>query len=555
MSAVDVEPVEAVPAGPVAAWQPPSPLSGNAELPRFPIEVLPGWASAVCEALALEHQVPVDLPAILTLAVVSGAASARVTVSPGNRDWHEPLNLYLAVALGPGVGKTPVFKKLMRAVYELAAELVEEAKPSIAKDQMRYDIVKKRAEAAMQRALKASDEERADAELAAGEVAAELAGMRVPVRPRLLADDATPEALATLLADHEGRMALLSDEGGVFRHMGGAYQGGMANLDVYLKSHTAGTLMVDRRGREELVRNAHLTIGLAVQPDRLRALGLNPDAQGTGLVARFLFSWPADTVGARVWDADPCPPALLDGFTVRVKQLWTTFLDRRCELRLSPAALKLFAEFQARTEVSLGLGGTLEGVRDWGAKLPGTVLRLAGVLHLMSSDVVSFDQPVSPSVVRDAIRLADYFAPHFLAAYDLMSSSSEVAVASRVLDWVKAKRPSQFSQRDAFRALQSSKIESASLLVKPLELLVERGWLRALPQEPSSGRGGRPPSPVFVPHPSLLAGRSLVSGVAVAPAAVEQEPVAGAAGDDDTDVFMQGLYESGVLDGAEVVDD
>jgi hypothetical protein len=71
----------------------------------------------------------------------------------------------------------------------------------------------------------------------------------VPPLPRWLVDDATPEALAGLLATY-GRIALLSPEGDVFDQMAGRYNQQVGpNLGVYLKGHAGDLLRVDRRGR------------------------------------------------------------------------------------------------------------------------------------------------------------------------------------------------------------------------------------------------------------------------------------------------------------------
>ena len=95
--------------------------------------------------------------------------------------------------------------------------------------------------------------------------------------PRWLVDDATPEALAGLLATY-GRIALLSPEGDVFDQMAGRYnQQAGPNLGVYLKGHAGDLLKVDRRGRPpEYVERPCLTIGLAVQPEVLRGLASRP---------------------------------------------------------------------------------------------------------------------------------------------------------------------------------------------------------------------------------------------------------------------------------------
>ena len=64
--------------------------------------------------------------------------------------------------------------------------------------------------------------------------------------------DATPEALAGLLATY-GRIALVSPEGDVFDQMAGRYNQAVGpNLGVYLKGHAGDLLRIDRRGRPRI---------------------------------------------------------------------------------------------------------------------------------------------------------------------------------------------------------------------------------------------------------------------------------------------------------------
>jgi hypothetical protein len=137
----------------------------------------------------------------------------------------------------------------------------------------------------------------------------------VPPLPRWLVDDATPEALAGLLATY-GRIALLSPEGDVFDQMAGRYNQQVGpNLGVYLKGHARDLLRVDRRGRPpEYVERPCLTIGLAVQPEVLRGLAGRPGFGGRGLLARFLYSLPASLVGHRQAGAPSVPEAVADRY-------------------------------------------------------------------------------------------------------------------------------------------------------------------------------------------------------------------------------------------------
>ena len=98
----------------------------------------------------------------------------------------------------------------------------------------------------------------------------------VPSVPRIVADDITPEAAGSLMADQHGRLAILSAEGGVFDILAGRYSGERANLDVFLKGHAGDTLKVDRKGRPpEYIPRPALTVSVMIQPAVLVAIAKN----------------------------------------------------------------------------------------------------------------------------------------------------------------------------------------------------------------------------------------------------------------------------------------
>lgn len=113
----------------------------------------------------------------------------------------------------------------------------------------------------------------------------------VPVLPRLVADDITTEAAASLLAEQGGRLAVLSAEGGIFSTLAGRYSGGSPSLEVFLKGHAGDLLRVDRKGRPaEHIESPALTLGLALQPEVLRDIARIPGFRSRGLLARILYA-------------------------------------------------------------------------------------------------------------------------------------------------------------------------------------------------------------------------------------------------------------------------
>jgi replicative DNA helicase len=196
-----------------------------------------------------------------------------------------------------GTRKSSVFTALTQPVAEFERQQAAAALPSITETAVLRRIADQAAAHAEAAASKASVDQQEERQAEAIARAAEAANLVVPPVPRWLVDDATPEALAGLLATY-GRIALLSPEGDVFDQMAGRYnQTAGPNLGVYLKGHAGDLLKVDRRGRPpEYVERPCLTIGLAVQPEVLRG----PAGQGSAAAA----CWPGSSTASRpVWSA------------------------------------------------------------------------------------------------------------------------------------------------------------------------------------------------------------------------------------------------------------
>jgi replicative DNA helicase len=330
----------------------------------------------------------------------------------------------------------------------------------------------------------------------------------VPTLPRLIADDITTEAAASLLAEQGGRLAVLSAEGGIFSTLAGRYSGGVPSLDVFLKGHAGDLLGVDRKGREsEHVEQPALTLGLAVQPDVLRQIARMPGFRGRGLLARILYALPANNVGRRRVGAAAIPTEVQETYDANVKTMVSSLAEWTdpAVLPLEPEAAKLLLDFEADLEPRLDPdAGDLGHLADWASKLVGATVRVAGLLHLAGDLRHGWGQPISADTAISAIQLADYFAAHALAVFDWMGLDPAIDDARAVLDWLGKARPATFTRRGAFTALSRSRFRKVGDLDPALELLEQHGYIRVLPEEPRTGPGRRP-SPTYLVNPSLAA--------------------------------------------------
>jgi replicative DNA helicase len=484
-------------------WHAPIPVSSMQHLPAFPLDSLPVWLAEYVKCLAEATQTPPDLPGMLVLSALAASLGGRVRlqVRPG---WEEPLNLYSAVALPPGERKSAVFAEVTAPLAEFEAMLAAERSYEIAEARARRKVAEKALDAAQTSAARSTglERERRLEEVAAA--ARELEDAVVPFEYRLLADDATPEATATLLAEQRGRLAILSPEGGVFGQMAGRYSAsnGQPNLDVYLKGHSGDMLRVDRKGRApEFIARPALTVGLAVQPEVLRSLSDQPGFRGRGLLARFFYSLPPSRVGGRRTDVLPLPDGVRDTYAADLKTLARSLeavVTGPFVIRLSRQAEAELLVFADELEPRLGENGDLGHIADWGCKLVGGIGRVAALLHLAANIHRAWDEAIGPESVRAAIRVGRYLIPHALAAFDLMEADPNLTLARRVLHWIITKELTSFSRRDCFEAMKG-RVRRVEALDPILSILEAHGCIRRRVQEPR--RRGRPPAPVFDVNP------------------------------------------------------
>ena len=412
-----------------AQWEPPLPFMDMVG-PPFPADVLPESIEKFAEAQAIALQTPLDLTGCLVLGAGAVAGAGRCVVRL-DQEWTETLNLFIVITLPSGERKSPAFRAIMTPLEE--RELTLAAEPEIASAQTQADIRQKRIQDLKSRAAKAkSDGERDGLTGEASELARELAAVSVPNSPRLLADDATSEAVASLLAQQGGRLAVMSTEGGLFETLAGRYSEGVLNIDVYLKGFSGDTLRVDRKGRPpEFVREPALTLCLTVQPEVIRGLGGKRGFRGRGLLARFLYSVPRSLVGYRSTAAPPVPDDLRKRWRRVIKDL-LKIPDppegQEHAIRLSEEGAEVFQAFRNRVEIQLRPGADLYEIQDFGNKLPGAVARIAGILHLFAhpEDGRPWELAIEKSTMEAAIRLGDYFNDHADLAFGMMGADPQV---------------------------------------------------------------------------------------------------------------------------------
>jgi len=235
-----------------------------------------------------------------------------------------------------------------------------------------------------------------------------------------------------------------------------------------------------------------LTFGLAVQPVVIESFanGSKRQFRGKGALGRFLFCIPDSMLGKRVVGqrtrvADEVKTryeAGIKGLLSVPKTLDEAGIEIPRMLELDAEAFSVWEDFDRRVEIMIGPGGELESMDDWGGKLPGTALRIAGLLHLVEHGPEIF--VMGKETLERSIGLCNILMGHAKAAFGLIGADEPVSDAKKVFQWVQKRGFEVFTKTDcskAFKNLDAGRLDNA------LKTLEERNILREL-MVPTKGR-------------------------------------------------------------------
>lgn len=434
----------------VEPWGTPRPL-GVTDLPDFDTDALPPTVREFVGQVAESYQVAVDVPAICALGVLAVVAAHRAHVTLGG-DWREELNAGYLLALPSGERKSAVLDELKAPLAELEADERRRMAPEIAKAEARRQLLETTAARTRKQFEQAKDADRSEAEAAAVAAAVERDTFAVPKPPRLTADDVTPARLLSLLADSDGRLGLIADEGAFVANILGRFAGDGGALDPLegvLKALSNSSVRVDRStsGRDADVPRPALSAVVVVQPSVLEHLRERPLAAERGFFARFAYSLPASLIGRRTVEGVPAvTPQARREWGAIVRAVYSLPIRRdpydqpkSPPLPLTTAARRVLIDYAAEVEARSGPGAELYLLRAWAMRQAGRVLRVAGALHLAANGRDALEVPLTAETAAAAVLIGRYFEAHAFAAFGLAVGHELDGLAVYVLRrWIAA---------------------------------------------------------------------------------------------------------------------
>lgn len=475
-------------------WRDPVPISQFGAI-EFPIEAFGYKHRDWIEDIAKGAQVAPDMPGTLLLSVLSASIARKFEVRVGGR-WTEPLNLWTMVTAETGERKTPILTEAKAPLthYEIERQIAERT------DLIRQRATFKAAEARLAIATKALSKNPGNESFVKAHEDAIKALAETPEPQhtfRLLGDDVTPESLVAMMAHQNERLALFSSEGGMLKTVMGAQysQSGAPNRDVLLKTFSGESITQDRKNSgSNALRRPSLTLGLFVQPTILDSLIRDKDNSDLGLLSRFLLCNCPSKIGYRDVTLSEPDRLTIETFRDNIKSLLELPTPDMPEvIPLADDALTLLNDFRREIEQRMREDQDLFHYRDFGAKLPGQVVRIAGNLAIAES--VSRMDGVPAALPRDAIErgilLGRYYLAHATAAIGNASLDPDIEAAKRILAWIGRHPAPTVSVRDIFQGLKGprSSIQRVDQLWRPINFLISSGWLscdggRVIPHDP-----------------------------------------------------------------------
>ena len=484
------------------------PIESKPSLPEFPVDALPSWLGAWAAEAASALQVPVDASASIGLSAWALACQRVATLKDVRPGWDIPLNLYALLFMRSGSNKSGVFRAATGPVREYEAEVRKRDRARVDRARAQAEVLQQDRKRLISEAAKADWLERQDIEQRVEHIDAQLAELEEHREYRLIASDATPEAMAALLAEHE-RIGWFSSEPDILDLLTGRY-GNQPNFTVALKAHTGEPFTVDRRGAEPLrCESPRLTICVTLQPSVIERL--KNDAEQlveSGLLPRFLPVIPQDTVGYRTFDAPGFSEGVEARYRERIRRMLSTPLES-ITLRLDAEARERFRQLHDHDlEPRIRIGGDLAFMSAWASKQHEQTLRLAGLIALGDQQEHTSECTVTLSCIERAARLRDYFIAHATYFYRMLLGERRVqpalAVWKYVMKHVKPiKDPAdvRFTTRDLHREIPKGWGFTAEQLKENLWKLSDHGYIRVLA---SSGGPGRPSESWLVSRTALF---------------------------------------------------
>lgn len=293
-----------------------------------------------------------------------------------------------------------------------------------------------------------------------------------PKRIELFFDDTTTTALKRMLASQDGIMGHLESEPKLAEFFS---KGPSSGLDLLCNAYDREEMIIDRakEGRT-VIPYPSVNICASFQPGPAMRLMRRKQFIDTGLAGRFIFALIPPMAGTRVNQVASLPQACLDWYHERVHCLLGIPLrlddfgnPNPYRLKLDDDAAYQFQNFLSWAEPALLPTGALAFSKSWGSKLPGKILRLAGLLHCIDN-ADPINNPIHSNHMRQAIGIGNTLSAHAQYVYHNAKYDQHIEVANEILHWASSHGIQYFSAEEARRGTIGNSLKNIKLGIQYL---------------------------------------------------------------------------------------
>ena len=310
-----------------------------------------------------------------------------------------------------------------------------------------------------------------------------------PVPPRIMASDATPEALAKLIKANPKGLLYYNDElagwsGNINRYTNGD------NKPMWLSAHGARSHVIDRKSHKPIhISHFAMSVFGGIQPDKLKRCFL--DGDDDGLAARILWFWP-DSVALTRPQSGASHDFICQAFD-RLSELQPSLdsdgYPQPTTLNLTEDAQTLFHDWRCTHREDLkATAGPLASAYG---KHYGALLRVALMLELMFWCAHGGLEPttIPKETIEKAIAFFDKYAKP-MAARVFGDAALPIAErqAATLAKWLLANDRTDFNAREVRRTAGLPGLSNSKAFDAATTILVEAGWIRLTGKTAALGR-------------------------------------------------------------------
>jgi hypothetical protein len=479
-------------------WPDPLPLKADLRaVPKFDLAMLPDAFRGFAQDNAERMGQPPDFFGVPLMIVAAAALGSGWAICPKSSDegWKESPVLWGGIVAPAGSKKTACLNKVLGPIH-----LIEE--------QLRAQYMEKMVQYAQAKAAFDAQQK----QIKSGKGLASIQSLiSEPVKPqmaRAIVQDSTYQKLAEVMSVSPRGVLAFGDELAAVISSWGA-KGQEAARGFFLTAWNGDQpYTVDRVERgTQTIQRAYLCMMGGFQPGVLASYvqqTMNGGRGDDGLVQRFQMlaypDFPKDLVEADRAADDEAAARMRDA-VLRLRMLTPADVGAQVEhngsrgyLHFADNAQKLYDTARKKIESTARSEKCAAPISNHLAKMPGTIAKLALIIHLIDGG----SGPVSQKATARALRWFAYLFAHAQRVYE-MSGTAHVNSANLLLDKIReGKLGQQFTPREVKRKGWGGLI-TEDAVGGALDILLQANWLRLNTQE----TGGRP-SEVYTVHPQEL---------------------------------------------------